>query len=429
MSNDYVENENGFFVKATLFKDDVNGRKWRTPFNEEFYKGISRSFGKIPYVDYTGITYDEHEEFQNDSFLRKLQEQKLSDEQIMEKLHERYAKGAVGVIVDMYDVQKKATYGNVLNSCSSSMGMCEKSNPELAVLDFVIKINDEAYKEAIRQDKVKITPSPALYADYINENGIEVVNTKDFFDMIHVANATIPANGEHAKMKAFCEGTLGDCKKKMLYAALPIENINNSVTKDTIRMSETPQPNTTPVVNEPTVPANTGFNTEEFTKLLDNYNVPKEVIGKLEALNNTVSQLQKAHESTNSELEGFKQREQERKINERKNLISKHITLDNFGGNTEKFTEKVNWINNTFPKEDDLSVYLNEAFPIKAPEAPKKETKDQPEAKAVYGSLQFDPNELLKTETEEGKEGSVTKKTRISTWGSIVPLSIRETFK
>lgn len=427
MSNDYVENDNGFFVKATLFKDDINGRQWRTPFTEEFYKGISRSFGKIPYIDYTGLTYDEHGEFNNDKMVNELQAKGIPDTEIINKLHEKYANGAVGYVVDMYDVQKKTKYGNVLNTCALSMGMCEKSDPEVAVLDFLIKIEDEAYKQAIRDGKVKITPSPSLYGGYIEQNGVEVLNTADFFDMIHVANATIPANGKEAQMKAFCEGTHGECKKKMLYAALPIENINNSVTQDTNRMSETPQPNATPAVAEPTVPANTGFNTEEFTKLLDNYNVPKEVIGKLEALNTTVSELQKANESNKTELEGFKQREQERKIQERKNLISKHITLDHFGGKTEDFTKKVEWINNTFKTDDDLSVYLNEAFPIKAPEAAPKAKEDKPEPKSVYGSIQFDPNELLKTEATKEGDVPTSKKVRISTWGSILPLSIRET--
>lgn len=437
MSNTYVENDNGFFVKATLFKDDVNGRKWRSPFNEDFYKGISRSFGKIPYIDIIGKTPDEHQEKENDLYIEQLQKDGLSDTDIMAKLHDRYSKphmGAVGVVVDMYDVEKKATYGNVLNTCALSMGMCEKSDPEVAVLDFIIKITNDEYKEKIRKGEVKITPSPSLYAAYIKDNDVDVVNVNDFFDMIHVANASIPANGKHAIQKAFCEGDLGSCKKKMLNAALPVvENINNSITEDTPRMSEqTPNPASAPAANAGTEVPTSGFNVEDFQKVLASYNVPKDLLDGLEKINNEIKTVKETNESTQKELNELKAQAEARQIEARKALITKHIDPEKvFKGDTEAFTKKIEWINKMKFSDEDLAVYLNEAYPVKVEaEKKKEEIKDQPEGKAVYGgmpNLDFNADDFLKTlpNNTENKEGTVAGKRTIG-WGSTIPLSASE---
>lgn len=433
-NNQYVENDNGFFVKATLFKDDVNGRKWRSPFNEQFYKGISKSFGKIPYIDIIGKTADEHQEIENDQYIDKLQRDGLSDTEIMAKLHDKYSKpeiGAVGVVVDMYDVEKKATYGNVLNTCALSMGMCEKSDPDVAVLDFIIKITNDEYKEKIRKGEVKITPSPSLYAAYIKDNNdVDVVNVNDFFDMIHVANATIPANGKHAMQKAFCEGDLGSCKKKMLNAALPvIENINNSVTEDTGRMSEqTSNPSTPAPVAEVAVPTS-GFNVEDFQKVLASYNVPTDVLEGLGKINDELKTIKESSELTQKELNAFKEAEEKRQIEARKALITKHIDPEKvFKGDTEAFTKKIEWINKMKFSDEDLAVYLNEAYPVKVEAEPKKATEDNPKKEGVYGSMQnlnFNADDFLKSLPDNTEKKEVAGKRTIG-WGSPVPLSASE---
>ena len=427
MSNNYVENENGFFVKLTLFKDDLNKAKWYMPFNENAFKQLGRSLGKIPYIDITKISKgDDHKEFETRKYIAELQEQGVPDEQIVEKVWEKFEPLSVGHIVDMYDVQKGASFGGVLNTCDLSMGMCRET-PKTAIADFILKVENEDYKKGIREGKINPTPSPSIYGSYELVEGNQIYDTNEFLDFLHVANANIPANGNEARMKAYCEGSLGSCKKGMANASLlRDENINTSVTEDNPRMSETQNP-TVPETNAGTENVPTGgFDAAEFAKLLENYNVPKEVQAQLTNVSETLSVLKESNETTKKELEAMKAAEQERKLNERKALIKSHINLDkHFGGKVEDFTNKVNWINEHFPKDEDLKTYLDDAFPIKIEKA--ETNKDNPQKGSAYGGVMFNPTDLLKE--EEVSEAELPTKRVNTQWGSIIPLKISEWYK
>ena len=433
MSNQYVENDNGFFVKVTLFKDDVNKAKFRVPFVEETYKQLSRNLGKIPYVDLIGKTIDEHKQFEADKLISQLQSQGIDDSELVSQIWTHYdtpTSGKKGYVVDMYDVQKKASYGGILNTCELSAELV-KNTPETAIMDFIIRIDDPEYQQRIRDGKVRITPSPSIYGTCRTIDGIRVYDPAQYLDFLHVANASIPANGEEAKMKGFCEGSQASCKKEMANASVtPIENINTTVTQDNTRMSvETSNPAATPEVANPAVAVpesgndNKGFSSEDMLKLFEQYNLPKEVVAKFDKLSNELTEMKAASEKTNSKLAELEAKETERKVNERKALMVKHIDLNkHFKGDTEKFKAKVDWINKHFENDEDLAVYLAEAFPLKiesADAAPKK--GDQPSKEGAYGSaVLFTAEDFLKEVQGEtaGSQSSPAKKQ--SGWGNII---------
>ncbi len=426
--NNYVENENGFFVKVTLFKDDVNKANWRLPLTDDTYKHLSRSLGKIPYIDIKGKTPDEHKQLEADKLIETFRKNGIDDHELVKQIWQRYDRdevGRKGYLVDIYDVQKKANYGGLLNDCSLSKELVKQSNPDVAVVDFMLKINDKEYQKGIKDGTISITPSPSIYGTAKTIDGIDVYDPSQYLDFLHVANATLPANGEHAKMKAFCEGDHSDCKKKMANASLPI---NNSNTLDSNRMSEN---------NQPQQPQNTGnegtpqITPDQIRQIFDQYNVPKELVTQFDKYQNQANELSKANEElksqfekTNADLATLKEREAKRQADERKALINKHINIkDHFDGNEENFTKKVEWINTKFPENEDLSIYLSEAFPIKK-EEPKKETKDLPEKKQVYGGL-FKTSDLVKEQMGE----TVTEESKIKGrrgWGNVLPLSISQ---
>jgi trans-2-enoyl-CoA reductase len=91
-----------------------------------------------------------------------------------------------------------------------------------------------------------------------------------------------------------------------------------------------------------------------------------------------VETLKESNESTKKELEAYKAAEEQRKLAERKALITKHISADTFKGDTEAFTKKIEWINARNFNDEDLAIYLSEAFPIKIESADDK-TKDLPD--------------------------------------------------
>lgn len=426
-TNQYVENDNGFFVKVTLFKDDVNKAKWRLPFTDEAYKQLSRSLGKVPYIDLKGKTYDEHKQFDTDKLIEQLQSQGIDDAPLVEAVRNGFDKesnGKKGYVVDMYDVQKKASYGGILNRCELSAELVKDSNPEVAVADFILRIDDKDYRQQIKDGEVIITPSPSIYGTNKIVDGIRLYDPTQYLDFLHVANATIPANGEHAKMKGFCEGTQSVCKKSMANASVSqIEtNINNTVTKDSSRMSsiETPNP---PVANEVvTEPSNDnkGFTGEDVLKLFEQYNLPKEVIAKFDKLSNELSEVKTASESTSKKLADLEAKEQERKVNERKSLMLKHIDLQkHFKGDTEKFTQKVDWINKHFANDEDLSVYLAEAFPIQVSADSNK--KDNPQKEGAYAGMLFKAEDLLTT--DEKIVTSSEKVSKAQGWGNLIALT------
>jgi hypothetical protein len=208
-----------------------------------------------------------------------------------------------------------------------------------------------------------------------------------------------------------------------------IENINTTVTQDNTRMSsETPNP----AVTVPEVPAavtqesgndNKGFSSEDVMKLFDN--LPKEAIAKFDKLSNELTEMKSAYEKTNAKLAELEAKEQERKVNERKSLMAKHIDLNrHFKGDTEKFKAKVDWINKHFEADEDLAVYLAEAFPLKIESAdatPKK--GDQPSKEGAYGSaVLFTAEDFLKEVQGEtsstSQKGSTAKKQ--SGWGNVI---------
>jgi hypothetical protein len=296
-------------------------------------------------------------------------------------------------------------------------------------MDFIIRIDDPEYQQRIRDGKVRITPSPSIYGTCRTIDGIRVYDPAQYLDFLHVANASIPANGEEAKMKGFCEGSQASCKKEMANASVTsIENINTTVTQDNTRMSsETPNP----AVTVPEVPAavtqesgndNKGFSSEDVMKLFDN--LPKEAIAKFDKLSNELTEMKSAYEKTNAKLAELEAKEQERKVNERKSLMAKHIDLNrHFKGDTEKFKAKVDWINKHFEADEDLAVYLAEAFPLKieSVDAPKK--GDQPSKEGAYGSaVLFTAEDFLKEVQGEtsaaSQKGSTAKKQ--SGWGNVI---------
>lgn len=428
-----MENDNGFFVKVTLFKDQVNKAKWHLPFTDETYKQLSRSLGKIPYIDLTGKTPDEHKQFEANQLIKVFRENGIDDYELVKQIWKRYDReesGRKGKVVDIYDVEKKASYGGLLNECALSKEMVKQTNPEVAVLDFILKITDDKYKQDIKDGKIHITPSPSIYGTAKTVDGVDVYDPSQYLDFLHVANATIPANGEHAKMKAFCEGEQSSCKKKMANASLLI---NNSDTQDSNRMSEN-NSNQPSSVN-PSEGITQQITPDQIRQIFDQYNVPKEIVTQFDKYENEVNQLKKSNEETSkkyeqlsSEFSQIKEREQKRLADERKALINKHINIkEHFNGNEESFTKKVEWVNKFFPENNDLSTYLNEAFPIKQnEESTKKETKDLPEKKQAYGGL-FKTSDIVKEQMGEtvSVEQSSNNKGRRG-WASLLPLSISE---
>ena len=433
MSNSYRENENGFFVKVTLFKDDVNKAKWKLPFTDETYKQLSRNLGKIPYIDLTGKTYDEHKQFQADELIDKLQKQGIDDAELISKVWEYYDtpdSGKKGYLVDMYDVSKKASYGSILNTCELSAELVKDSDANVAVLDFIIRIEDEAEKQAIREGK-SITPSPSIYGTAKTVDGIRLYDPTQYLDFLHVANATIPANGEHAKMKGFCEGEKSSCKKQMANAALPVTdtNINNTVTQDNTRMSSTElqdntqQTESTAQTNESQT-SQSGLTGEEVLKIFEQYNLPKEVITAVDKMNTSLVTLSEKVEKSDNRIKEFEAREEARVLEQRKSLILKHLDVNkHFKGDEEKFKAKAEWANKMFPQQADLETYLNEAFPIQA--APAKETKDQPDKKQAYGGLLFKSEDILNQEEikTQSENSNTTSQKKQGGWGHLIPLS------
>lgn len=438
MSN-YVENDNGFFVKVTLFKDQVNKAKWILPFTEETYKQLSRSLGKIPYIDIKGTTPDEHKQYETDKKIGFLRSQGVDDAALVQTIWDDFNtpdKGKKGTVVDIYDIQKGASYGGILNTCELSAELVKDSNSDLAILDFILKIEDENYKQLIRDGKISITPSPSIYGTNRIIDGVKIYDPTQYLDFFHVANVTIPANGAEAKMKGFCEGSQAACKKEMANASVTsIENINTTVTKDNISMSsETPNPaavaapevNTSPAAAvQPESGNDKGFSSEDVMKLFDN--LPKEAIAKFDKLSNELTEMKSAYEKTNAKLAELEAKEQERKVNERKSLMAKHIDLNrHFKGDTEKFKAKVDWINKHFEADEDLAVYLAEAFPLKIESADSQSTKkgDQPNKEGAYGSaVLFTAEDFLKevqgeAATSSQQPSSAAKKQ--TGWGNVI---------
>src|SRR5690349_12605552 len=187
MSNNYVENENGFFVKLTLFKDDINKRNFYLPLGEETTKQLSRSLGKIPYIDITKVSKgDDHMELETRQYIAALEEQGLSDDQIISKVWEMFEPFKVGTVVDIYDVSKGSAFGSALENCDQSMKMVQQDNPNVAVLDFLVKIENEDYKQQVREGKVSLTPSPSIYGTYRNIHNVSYYDPTQYLDFLHV---------------------------------------------------------------------------------------------------------------------------------------------------------------------------------------------------------------------------------------------------
>lgn len=441
--NSYVENDNGFFVKVTLFKDDYNKYNWRVPFEEQTFKQLSRSLGKIPYIDLRGKTPDEHKQFETNRYIRTLQSQGIDDGDLVSKVWETFDKpesGRKGYLVDVYDISKKASYGGLLNTCELSAELVKDSDSQVAVADFILRIDDDEYKNQIKSGQVTITPSPSIYGMGRTIDGFVIYDPSQYLDFLHVANATIPANGPQAKMKGFCEGTQSSCKKQMANAALPISDINNTVTQDNISMSSNPQVveltnnnanPTEPVAQTPTtgseqpaVAENNNSSNEQILKVLEEMknqgkDVPKELVISFEKLTNELAETKSLYTKTSERLEKLELQEQERKINERKSLLNKHINPEkHFKGDEKAFVAKVDWINKMFPVDEDLSIYLNEAFPIVVNES---KGNDNPQKQGAYAGMPlFRAEELLEQQKVPVKESGTKKKK--TGWGNLIPL-------
>lgn len=428
MNSNYVENDRGFFVKMTLFKDAVNKAKFILPFEGKVTEYLSRSLGKIPYIDITDKkVYDEHKLIETNKYIEELQAKGIDDEQLVEQIWEQFNKpeqGKKGTVVDIYDFEKKASYGSVLNTCDLSMDLIRQTDSQAAIMDFIIKVDDPEYQKAIKEGRISPTPSPAIYGSFKVVDGVRVYDPNSFLDFLHVANVTIPANGEHAKTKAFCEGELGACKKQMAAASAvvtPIENINNSITQDSNSMSEqTPQQTPEPSTAGIEVPT-----TDQIRDIFVQYQTPKEIVIAFEKQEAKLKEIAENLEKTSTKLQEFEAKEQARLLEERKSLISKHIDLTkHFKGDTEKFTQKVEWINKMFPNASDLSVYLSEAYPVTKVAEPEPAKGDNPKKDAAYNSV-FSAEEILKQqlgETPVNGEQKVTSK-KSHTWGSLLSLN------
>ncbi|MDR4491377.1 MAG: hypothetical protein R2685_10830 [Candidatus Nitrosocosmicus sp.] len=425
MSNSYRENENGFFVKVTLFKDDINKYNWRVPFVEETFKQLSKSLGKIPYIDLQGKTNDEHKQYETNKHIELLQSQGIDDSDLVTQIWDDFNKpeaGMKGYLVDMYDVSKKASYGGLLNTCELSAELVKDSEPEVAIADFILRIDDKEYQQKIRTGEVKITPSPSIYGTAKTIGDVLVYDPTQYLDFLHVANATIPANGPHAKTKAICEGSQSSCKKQMANAALPLtDSINNTVTQDNTRMSSTELSNTPDNANQTEQPqtevqSQQGLTGEEVLKIFEQYNLPKEVITAVDKMNTSLVTLSEKVEKSEKQLQEFQQREEQRALEQRKSLILKHVDLQkHFKGDSEKFKAKAEWINKMFPEQEDLQTYLNEAFPI---QEAKKE--DNPQKTQAYAGMLFKAEDLI-DQSSVPKQSQENKKKQTG-WGNLVPL-------
>src|SRR5690606_23590313 len=151
---------------VTLFKDDVNKMNWYLPFEESTFQQLSRNLGKIPYIDLKGQVADEHKQIETNKKIIQLQKQGIDDAALESEIWKDFdtpISGKKGYVVDMYDISKKASYGSVLNTCELSAELVKDSDSQVAVADFIIKIEDEEYKQQIKSGQVKITPSPSIY--------------------------------------------------------------------------------------------------------------------------------------------------------------------------------------------------------------------------------------------------------------------------
>src|SRR5690606_35507034 len=111
------------------------------------------------------------------------------------------------------------------------------------------------------------------------------------------------------------------------------------------------EPTTTPMGGSELAVAENNNSNEQILKILEEMKtqgkeVPKEVIIGFEKLTNKLAETESLYSKTLERLEKLETQEQERKINERKSLINKHISVEkHFKVDAEKFTSKVDWIN------------------------------------------------------------------------------------